>query len=573
MKVSDVIIPAAAAVAAAEAASAPLFKPFDTALLALDSLLEQFQYANDEELGRVWVLLDAKKDEEFAYIGKWLVEEPTVYPGLAGDRGLVAKLEAAHHAISHRLGQVFDNKDNTLVMQYEVKLQKGLSCGGAYIKLLLALGFNGDEPFLDKTPYQVMFGPDRCGASNKVHLIIRRPDPTLGEVVEHHMNGSPFARTVKTLTLYTLVIKPNNDYEVRINGEVARSGNLLDENEFTPPFNAPKEIEDPNAAKPDEWDDRMEIPDPEETEKPEDWDELQPGLIDDPTAVKPDDWLDDEELYIPDPEAEKPEDWDDEEDGEWLAPEVRNPKCRENGCGVWKAPRISNPLYRGKWVQPYIENPDYQGPWFPPKIENPDYFEDLRACDLEAIGGLGFEIWTMDSDILFDNIYLGHSVEEAEKVGNSLFTPKLVIEEELMRAEYDEIEMEAKSNTEEPPAEADDGLLVVLLVERVEGVARRALELTNEFVADPLEVLTTKPVEVAVTAGSFVLVFTLVFGLWSTLLFVLTGPPTAEQRDALLGKKKVEAAVEELEEEAEEVKASAESTAVSGKKGKATKRL
>ncbi|KAL8537672.1 hypothetical protein ACS0TY_012706 [Phlomoides rotata] len=36
---------------------------------------------------------------------------------------------------------------------------------------------------------------------------------------------------------------------------------------------------------------------------------------------------------IPDPEAKKPEDWDDEEDGEWTAPTIPNPEYK----GPWKA--------------------------------------------------------------------------------------------------------------------------------------------------------------------------------------------------------------------------------------------
>ena len=36
----------------------------------------------------------------------------------------------------------------------------------------------------------------------------------------------------------------------------------------------------------------------------------------------PDGWLEDEPLYVDDPDAAKPEDWDDEMDGEWEAPKV-----------------------------------------------------------------------------------------------------------------------------------------------------------------------------------------------------------------------------------------------------------
>ena len=43
--------------------------------------------------------------------------------GVEGDKGLVVKDKAAHHAISAKFDKAIDNKDNTLVVQYEVKLQ------------------------------------------------------------------------------------------------------------------------------------------------------------------------------------------------------------------------------------------------------------------------------------------------------------------------------------------------------------------------------------------------------------------------------------------------------------------
>lgn len=46
------------------------------------------------------------------------------------------KSKAAHHAISVPFKSTLDPKGKDLVVQYEVKLQKGLECGGAYIKLL-----------------------------------------------------------------------------------------------------------------------------------------------------------------------------------------------------------------------------------------------------------------------------------------------------------------------------------------------------------------------------------------------------------------------------------------------------
>lgn len=91
----------------------------------------------------------------FSYVGKWSVEEPSVYPGIPGDEGLVLKSKAAHHAISAQLDHPFDPKGKTLVLSYEVKLQQGLDCGGAYIKLLS----DSDEV---RSPLSPSSPPDRA---------------------------------------------------------------------------------------------------------------------------------------------------------------------------------------------------------------------------------------------------------------------------------------------------------------------------------------------------------------------------------------------------------------------------
>jgi calnexin len=198
--------------------------------------------------------------------------------------------------------------------------------------------------------------------------------------------------------------------------------------DFDPPVNPPKEIEDPKDEKPADWVDSAQIPDPE-AKKPEDWDEDAPFEIPDEDAEKPEDWLDDEPLTIPDPEAEKPEDWDDEEDGDWIPPSVPNPKCEEaSGCGKWERPTKKNPAYKGIWSAPLIDNPAYKGIWKPKMIKNPNYFEDKTPANLEPMGAIGFEIWTMQNDILFDNIYIGHSVEDAEKLKAQTFDIKRPVE-------------------------------------------------------------------------------------------------------------------------------------------------
>ena len=64
---------------------------------------------------------------------------------------------------------------------------------------------------------------------------------------------------------------------------------------------------------------------------------------------------------IPDPTSEKPVDWDDEMDGDWEAPLLENPACKDApGCGPWTKPTIDNPAFKGKWRAPMIANPAYK---------------------------------------------------------------------------------------------------------------------------------------------------------------------------------------------------------------------
>lgn len=384
-----------------------------------------------------WTISRATKqtpvgDETFSYVGIWNVEEPEVFPGIKGDMGLVLKTKAAHHAISTLFPDPIDSKGKPLVVQYEVKLQKGLDCGGAYIKLLTESedaggGLRAGEEYTDKTPFTIMFGPDKCGSTNKVHFIFRHRNPITGEWEEKHLKNPPAPKITKTTALYTLIVNPDQTFEILINDESARKGSLLED--FDPAVNPPAQIDDPEDFKPETWVDIAEIEDPDAT-KPADWDEDAPLMITDTSATKPDDWFEDEPELIPDPEAEKPEEWDDEEDGDWIAPMIPNPKCEEAGCGPWTQPKIRNPDYKGKWTVPKIPNPAYKGFWAPQQTPNPAFFEDSTPSDFTKIAGIGIELWTMTEDILFDNIFIGHDSAAAKKFADETYHLKKVIEKE-----------------------------------------------------------------------------------------------------------------------------------------------
>jgi len=372
------------------------------------------------------------KNKEFE--GQWRVEEAQSPYTFSGDKGLVVGSPAKKHAISSQFSQVVDNSNKEeFVVQYEVRLQKSLDCGGAYLKLITAATApKSPSEFNNDTPYTIMFGPDKCGENDKVHFIIRHQNPISKKYEEKHLGSPPKIKRDSLTHLYTLVIRNDSAFQILIDQELVKSGSLFQD--FQPPFQPPKEINDPEDKKPSDWIDEAKFPDPH-AKKPDDWDEDAPELIDDPNDTKPDTWLDNEPEEIPNPAVTKPEEWDDVLDGDWEAPLIPNPKCAEFGCGVWERKQIRNPAHKGKWKPPMIENPNYKGEWKPIQIPNPNYFELKEPHKLEPISGIGIEIWTMTENILFDNILVTYSKSEAEKFASSTWVKKHAAEESIKSAE------------------------------------------------------------------------------------------------------------------------------------------
>lgn len=368
------------------------------------------EHFDDEEAKKRWLVSRAHKEEQdsvFKYDGLWDFDVPERII-FANDRAIILRSKAKHAAISSKLSRRFDFHNKPLMVQYEVNFQNGMDCGGAYIKLL---SFSKDldlNNFHDKTPYTIMFGPDKCGNDIKMHFIFRHKNPINGTFEEKH-SKRPSNRMEETFTdkkphLYRLILTPDNRFEVFIDSVLVNKGSLL--TDMTPSVNPPEEIEDPNDRKPDDWDEREKIPDMTAS-KPEDWDEDAPAKITDPSAALPSGWLEDEPESIPDESAVKPDDWDDSMDGSFEPPSIPNPKCTDApGCGPWTAPLIENPAFKGKWKPPMVQNPNYKGKWSPRKVPNPDYFEDKEPFKMTSIGAVGLELWSMTDNVLFDNFII-----------------------------------------------------------------------------------------------------------------------------------------------------------------------
>lgn len=53
--------------------------------------------------------------------------------------------------------------------------------------------------------------------------------------------------------------------------------------------------------------------------------------------------------------------------------------------------------------------------WKPRKIPNPDFFEDLHPFRMTPFSAVGLELWSMSSDIFFDNFFITSDRSVAER--------------------------------------------------------------------------------------------------------------------------------------------------------------
>lgn len=258
-----------------------------------------------------WVLSRADKYRDQPVLVKPLKSAP---PDFKEDKSIQLTQEMKHYGFGSKFPSPFDASSRDVVVQFEVKLEEGLACGGAYVKLLRTPSNEQEldlQELTNETPYSIMFGPDKCGNVGKLHFIVNHQNPVSQEWEEKHLNTTLKIKTDAYTHLYTMHISNADDaFELFIDGKSVKKGSLL--THMAPPVNPPAEIDDPSDTKPIDWVDNDRMPDPNAV-KPADWDDDAPRKIPDVTAVKPSDWDNEAPEIIPDPAAAKPADWDDEE--------------------------------------------------------------------------------------------------------------------------------------------------------------------------------------------------------------------------------------------------------------------
>nr|XP_040039922.1 calreticulin-like [Gasterosteus aculeatus aculeatus] len=326
--------------------------------------------------------------------GQWKLTAGKFYGDAEADKGLQTSQDARFYALSARF-EPFSNEGKPLVIQFTIKHEQKIDCGGGYVKIFPS---DQDQSTMHgDSQYYIMFGPDICGYSTKkVHVIFNYKGQN------HLIKKDIKCKDDEMTHLYTLILNPDQTYEVKINNEKVESGTLEEDWDMRPP----KKIKDPEAKKPSDWDDR--------------------AMIDDPSDTKPEEW--DKPETILDPDAKKPDDWDVDMDGEW------------------EPPMITNPEYKGEWKPKQIANSNYKGAWVHPEIDNPEYTEDATIYKFDNIGVLGLDLWQVKSGTIFDNFLITDDVKEAEEFGKETWGATTGPEKKMKEAQED---MERKIREEE----------------------------------------------------------------------------------------------------------------------------
>ncbi|KAL8171750.1 hypothetical protein V2J09_023554 [Rumex salicifolius] len=367
-------------------------------LCAISSAKVFFEERFEEGWENRWVKSEWKKDENMA--GEWNFTSGK-WNGDSNDKGIQTSEDYRFYAISAEFPE-FSNKDKTLVFQFSVKHEQKLDCGGGYMKLLS--GDVDQKKFGGDTPYSIMFGPDICGYSTKkVHAILTH------NKTNHLIKKDVPCETDQLTHVYTFILRPDATYSILIDNQEKQTGSLYNDWNILPP----KTIKDPEAKKPEDWDDKEYIPDPEDI-KPEGYDDIPEEITD--------------------PEAKKPEDWDDEEDGEWVAPTVPNPEFK----GPWKPKKIKNPNYQGKWKAPVIDNPEFK--------------DDPELYVYPNLKYVGVELWQVKSGTLFDNVLVCDDPEYAKQLAEETWGKQ----KDAEKAAFEELEKKREEEETKDAPESDD---------------------------------------------------------------------------------------------------------------------
>ncbi|XP_006199157.1 calreticulin-3 [Vicugna pacos] len=317
--------------------------------VALATVYFQEEFLDGERWRNRWV--QSTNDSQF---GHFRLSSGKFYGHKEKDKGLQTTQNGRFYAISARF-KPFSNKGKTLIIQYTVKHEQKMDCGGGYVKVFPA---DVDQKNLNgKSPYYIMFGPDICGFDiKKVHVILHFKN-------QYHSNKKSIKCKVDAFThLYTLVLRPDLTYEVKIDGQSIESGSI----EYDWHLASLKTAEKASA-------------------EAKEWNEA--------TDDKAQEW----EKHFLDASASKPSDWNSELDGDWQAPMLQKPPYQDG----LKPEGIAKDV------------------WLHQKMKNTNYLTEYDLSEFENIGAIGLELWQVRSGTIFDNFLITDDEEYADNFGKA----------------------------------------------------------------------------------------------------------------------------------------------------------
>ncbi|XP_031803829.1 calreticulin-3 isoform X1 [Sarcophilus harrisii] len=323
---------------------------------ALATVYFQEEFLDGESWRNRWI--PSTNDSNF---GHFRLSSGKFYGDIQKDKGLQTTENAKFYAISSRF-KPFSNKGKTLVIQYTVKHEQKMDCGGGYIKIFPS---DLDQKNLNgKSQYYIMFGPDICGFDiKKVHVILFYKD-------QYHSNKKPIRCKVDGFThLYTLTLRPDLTYEVKIDTDIIESGNIEED-----------------------WNLRLRKLEKSAMKMPKNWEKSQNDKLSD---VPSQDW----DKHFLDASANKPSDWNSELDGEWQPSVIQQTK------------------YKHGLKSQNMDNSDYKDVWLHQKIESSGYLQDFELSEYENIGVIGLELWQVRSGTIFDNFLITDDENYAAEFG------------------------------------------------------------------------------------------------------------------------------------------------------------
>ncbi|XP_054982659.1 calreticulin-3 isoform X2 [Sorex araneus] len=261
--------------------------------VALATVYFQEEFLDGERWRNRWV--QSTNDSSF---GHFRLSSGKFYGHKEKDKGLQTTQNSRFYAISARF-RPFSNKGRTLVLQYTVKHEQKMDCGGGYIKIFPA-----------------------------------------------HLDQKQLNRNSQ----------PDLSYEVRIDGQVAESGDI----EY-------------------------------------DWNLVSLKSAAKKTQTEPQAWEQDWDKQFLDAGASAPSDWNSKLDGDLQAPLLQKPPYQDS----LKAEGINNDV------------------WLHHKLKNTNYLTEYDLSEFENIGAIGLELWQVRSGTIFDNFLITDDEEYAEKFGKA----------------------------------------------------------------------------------------------------------------------------------------------------------